>query len=50
MQKSKVSFETSYILMAKWIHMQLTFLCRPDFEAGLQDFKNRLANYEKESL
>ncbi|KAH9701817.1 6-phosphofructo-2-kinase/fructose-2,6-bisphosphatase [Citrus sinensis] len=21
--------------------------CRPDFEAGLQDFKNRLANYEK---
>ena len=33
--------------MAIWIHMQLTFLCRPDFQAGLQDFKNRLANYEK---
>jgi len=27
--------------------MKLTSICRPDFEAGLEDFKNRLANYEK---
>lgn len=50
MQKSNVSFKTNAILLAMWIHMQLTFFCRPDFETGLQDFKNRLENYEKASL
>jgi len=50
MQKSNVSFKTYAILLAMWIHMQLTFFCRPDFETGLQDFKNRLENYEKASL
>ena len=50
MQMSNVSLKTYAILLAMWIHMQLTFFCRPDFETGLQDFKNRLENYEKASI
>lgn len=34
-----------FILIDICVHTKLLSFCRPDFEAGLRDFKTRLANY-----
>ena len=49
MQKSKALLNNLLLLGLKKISvLKLSiWFCRPDFEAGSQDFRNRLANYEK---
>ena len=48
MQKSMVALwnHLCVFLVSAVLTNSLAF-CRPDFEAGLRDFKTRLANYEK---
>ena len=49
MQKSKALFNNLLLLGLMKMSVLMVSICfsRPDFEAGLRDFRNRLANYEK---
>lgn len=46
MQKSMAALRNQLLLTLICVPNSVSS-CRPDYEAGLRDFKNRLANYEK---